>query len=152
MPVGKDWQRSSSCLLELGENIHFRFPWELEPNNSDKVWPGFLPADGLSDCSCLRVGSRRALWGHFRVRAPFLPATPEDFETVQLQADSRYQNVPPSGYDALLVLALNHLSTFCPFSKASSFDDKVIVLMIKSFLEADGFTKYGFALLEDSLL
>lgn len=46
---------------------------------------------------------------------------------MQLRADTCDKSVSLNGFDALLVLALDHLSTFCPISKASSFDGEVIL-------------------------
>lgn len=55
----------------------------------------------------------------------------------------RYKNVPPNGFDALLVLALDHLSTFCPISKASSFDDKVILAVTGCLFRREALLGYA---------
>lgn len=90
-------------------------------------------ANGLFDSSHFREGSRRALRGHFTACLPFLLVAPEDFRCATQGWYMWLKSVPPNGFDALLMLALDRLSTFCPISKASSFDDKV-TLAVTSYL------------------
>lgn len=83
--VRKHQKRSFSCVLELGENRCFRFSRELEPHNNVKVWAGFLPADDWQKLVRLQRLQRAKQEG--TVGPFFLLVAPEDFGTVQLQAD-----------------------------------------------------------------
>lgn len=81
--------------------------------------------------------------GPFWSLCPFPLCSPRWFwDCAILGWCKRYKNFPPSAFDALLVLALDHLSTFCPVSKASSFDDKVIVAVTCLF-QREAFLGYA---------